>query len=160
MQLPAGTLVSAFRVARLGWSGGCREAVTKVERNVAMVENRNALTMNSEFFEEHPTSFHLDCFTVLNEGFRQWEPLPPAALAKEFLVITAEDVSDGKFATRIIGISLNALKDMAKNGIRHAERPSEREREIVNACLENASRGIVERVAEKFNPFARVKSIQ
>jgi len=105
MQLPAGTLVSAFRVARLGWSGGCREAVTKVERNVAMVENRNALTMNSEFFEEHPTSFHLDCFTVLNEGFRQWEPLPPAALAKAFLVITAEDVSDGKFATRNIGIS-------------------------------------------------------
>src|SRR5438105_2949535 len=40
---------------------------------------------------------------------RQWEPLPPAALAKAFLVIMAEDVSDGKFAARIIGISLNAL---------------------------------------------------
>ena len=126
-------------------------------QTVAMAENRNAVTMKSEFFEEHPTSFHLDCFTVLNEGFRQWEPLPPAALAKAFLVITAEDVSDGKFATRIIGISLNALKDMAKNGIRHAARPLEREREIVNACLENSSRGMIERVAEKINPFARVK---
>jgi hypothetical protein len=132
-------------------------APPKLARNVAMAENREAVTMKSEFFDEHPTSFHLDCFTVLNEGFRQWEPLPHAALAKAFLVITAEDVSDGKFATRIIGISLNALKDMAKNGIRHAARPSEREREIVNACLENASRGMVERLAEKFNPFARVK---
>src|SRR5262249_18357744 len=137
-QYPSAGLDSASP-SQLARDGGRTQACKAAS---LMAEKRKAGIMRSKIFEQNPTSFQLDCFTVLNEGFRRWEPLPRAALAKAFLVITAEDVSDGQFATRIIGISLNALRDMAKNGIRHAERPSEREREIVNACLENASRGM------------------
>jgi hypothetical protein len=109
--------------------------------------------MPTEFFEKHPTSLRLEMFTVRNEGFRRWDPAPRSAEAKAFLVITAEDLSDGAFTTQIVGLSLNGLKDMRKNGIQHVAEPTEKERAIVDACLENASRTIVNRVAEKFDPF-------
>ena len=60
-------------------------------------------------------------------------------------------------ATQIIGLSLNGLKDMGKNGIQHITHLTEKQREIVNGCLENASRAIVNRMAEKFAPFMAVK---
>jgi hypothetical protein len=113
--------------------------------------------MPSEFFERHPTPLRLDMFTVLNQGFQRWDPVPASARAKAFLVITAEDVSDGAFTTQIIGLSLNGLKDMGKNGILHITHLTEKQREIVNGCLENASRAIVNRMAEKFAPFMAVK---
>ena len=96
-------------------------------------------------------------FTVMNEGFRQWDPAPKSAEAKAFLVISAEDLSDGAFTTQIGGLSLNGLKDMRKNGIQHVAEPTEKQRAIVNGCLENASRTIMNRVAEKFAPFMRIK---
>jgi hypothetical protein len=98
--------------------------------------------MPTEFFEKHPTSLRLEMFTVRNEGFRRWDPAPRSAEAKAFLVITAEDLSDGAFTTQIVGLSLNGLKDMRKNGIQHVAEPTEK-----------ASRTIVNRVAEKFDPF-------
>jgi hypothetical protein len=42
-------------------------------------------------------------FTVMNEGFRRWDPVPKSAEAKVFLVITAEDLGDGAFTTQIVG---------------------------------------------------------
>ena len=42
-------------------------------------------------------------FTVMNEGFKRWDPLPKSADAKVFLVITAEDLSDGAFTTQVVG---------------------------------------------------------
>jgi len=59
--------------------------------------------MPAEFFEKHSTSLRLEMFTVMNEGFQQWDPTPKSADAKAFLVITAEDLSDGAFTTQIIG---------------------------------------------------------
>src|SRR5580700_8465371 len=111
--------------------------------------------MATDFFEKHPTSLRLEMFTVMNEGFQQWDPVPKSAEAKVFLVITAEDVSDGAFAAQIIGLSLNGLKDMRKNGIQHVAQPTESQRAIVNGCLENTSRAMVNRLAEKFSPFTR-----
>ena len=113
--------------------------------------------MLTEFFEKHPTSLRLEMFTVMNEGFQRWDPAPKSAEAKAFLVITAEDLSDGAFTTQIVGLSLNGLKDMGKNGIQHVAEPTEKQRAIVNGCLENASRAIVNRLAEKFAPFMRTK---
>jgi hypothetical protein len=72
-------------------------------------------------------------------------------------VIIAEDLSDGAFTTQIVGLSLNGLRDMGKNGIQHVTEPTEKQRAIVNGCLENASRAIVNRLAEKFSPFMRTK---
>ena len=43
-----------------------------------------------------------------------------------FLVITAEDLGDGAFITKIVGLSLNGLKEMGKNGIKHVEEPAEK----------------------------------
>ena len=77
--------------------------------------------------------------------------------AKAFLVIMAEDLSDGAFTTQLVGLSLNGLKDMGKNGIQHVAEPVEKQRAIVNGCLENASRAIVNRPAEKHDPFMRTK---
>src|ERR1022692_3463349 len=72
--------------------------------------------MPTEFFEKYPTSLRLEMFTVMNKGFQRWDPVPISAEAKVFLVITAEDLSDGAFTTQIVGLSLNGLKDMGKNG--------------------------------------------
>jgi hypothetical protein len=74
--------------------------------------------MPTEFFERHPTSLRLEMFTVMNEGFQRWDPVPKSAEAKAFLVITAEDLGDGAFTTQIVGLSLNGLKDMGRNGTR------------------------------------------
>src|ERR1039457_4553358 len=68
-----------------------------------------------------------------------------------------EDLSDGAFTTQIVGLSLNGLKDMGKNGIQHVAEPTEKQRAIVNGCLESASRAIVNRMAEKFDPFMRTE---
>jgi len=57
----------------------------------------------------------------------------------------------------IIGLSLHGLKDMGKNGIQHVAAPTEKQRAIVNGCLENASRAMVNRLAEEFSPFMRTK---
>ncbi len=76
---------------------------------------------------------------VMNEGFQRWDPAPKSAEAKVFLVITAEDFGDGAFTTQIVGLSLNGLKEMRKNGIQHVAGPTEKQRAIVNGCLENAS---------------------
>jgi hypothetical protein len=54
-------------------------------------------------------------------------------------------------------LSLNGLKDMGKNGIPHVAVPTEKQRALVNGCLENASRAMVNRMAEKFDPFMRTK---
>jgi len=40
-------------------------------------------------------------------------------------------------------LSLNGLKDMGKNGIPHIAEPTEEQRAIVNGCLENVSRAMV-----------------
>src|ERR1022692_1866909 len=113
--------------------------------------------MPTEFFEKYPTSLRLEMFTVMNKGFQRWDPVPISAEAKVFLVITAEDLSDGAFTTQIVGLSLNGLKDMGKNGIQHVAEPTEKQRAIVNGCLESASRAIVNRLAEKFDPFMRTE---
>src|ERR1035438_10504887 len=113
--------------------------------------------MPTEFFEKHPTSLRLEMFTVMNKGFQRWDPVPISAEAKVFLVITAEDLSDGAFTTQIVGLSLNGLKDMGKNGIQHGAEIPEKQRAIVNGCLESASRAIVNRMAEKFDPFMRTE---
>src|ERR1039458_677957 len=113
--------------------------------------------MPTEFFEKHPTSLRLEMFTVMNKGFQRWDPVPISAEAKVFLVITAEDLSDGAFTTQIVGLSLHGLKDMAKSGIQHVAELTEKQRAIVNGCLENASRAMVNRMAEKFIPFLRTK---
>ena len=63
----------------------------------------------------------------------------------------------GAFATQIVGLSLNGLKDMRKNGVRHVSEPTEEQRAIVNGCLENTSRAMVNRLAEKLSPFTRTK---
>ena len=99
--------------------------------------------MPTDLFEKHPTSLCLEMFTVMNEGFHRWDPLPKSAEAKAFLVITAEDLGGGAFTTQIVGLSLNGLKDMGKNGIPHIAEPTEEQRAIVNGCLENASRAMV-----------------
>ena len=70
-------------------------------------------------------------------------------------MITAEDLGDGAFMTKIVGLSLNGLKDMGKNGIQHVAKPTEKQRAIVNGCLETAARAIVNRMAEKYDPFVR-----
>src|ERR1700732_4591836 len=70
----------------------------------------NGPHMATDFFEKPPTSLRLEMFTVLNEGFQQWDPVPKSAEAKVFLVITAEDVSDGAFVAQLIGLSLNGLR--------------------------------------------------
>ena len=111
--------------------------------------------MATEFFEKHPTSLRVEMFTVMNQGFQCWDPAPKSALAKAFLVITAEDLGDGAFTTQIVGLSLNGLKDMGKNGIQHVEEPTEKQRAIVNGCLENASRAIMNRLAGKYDLFMR-----
>ncbi len=80
-----------------------------------------------------------------------------SAEAKAFLVITAENLGDGAFTTQIVGLSLNGLKDMKKNGIQHVAEPTDKQRAIVNDCLENASRAIVNRLAGKYDPFMRTK---
>jgi len=80
-----------------------------------------------------------------------------SAEAKAFLVITAENLGDGAFTTQIVGLSLSGLKDMKKNGIQHVAEPAEKQRAIVNDCLENASRAIVNRLAGKYDPFMRTK---
>jgi hypothetical protein len=113
--------------------------------------------MATEFFEKHPTLLRLEMFTVMNEGFQRWDPAPKSAEAKAFLVITAEDLGDGAFTTQIVGLSLNGLKDMGKNGIQHVAEPAEKQRAIVNGCLENASRALVNRLARKYDPFMRSK---
>ena len=113
--------------------------------------------MRTKFFEKYPTSLRLEMFTVVNEGFQRWDPATRSAEAKAFLVITAEDRSDGAFTTQLVGLSLNALKDMGKNGIPHVAKLTEKQRAIVNGCLENASRAIVNRLAEKFDPFMRTQ---
>ena len=61
----------------------------------------------------------------MNEGFQRWDPAPRSAKAKAFLVITAENLGDGAFTTQIVGMSLNGLKDMKKNGIQHVAEPGE-----------------------------------
>ncbi len=81
------------------------------------------------------------------------DPAPESAEAKAFLVITAQDLGDGAFITKIVGLSLNGLKDMGKNGIQHVADPTEKQRAIVNGCLEYASRAIVNRLAGKYDPF-------
>jgi hypothetical protein len=113
--------------------------------------------MPTELFEKHPTSLRLEMVTVINGGFQRWDPAPKSAEAKAFLVITAEDLGDGAFTTQVVGLSLNGLKDMGKNGIQHVAKPTEKQRAIVNGCIENASRAIVNRLAEKFDPFMRTK---
>jgi hypothetical protein len=113
--------------------------------------------MPTRFFQKHPTSLRLEMFTVMNEGFQRWDPAPKSAEAKAFLVITAEDPGDGAFTTQIIGLSLNGLKDMGRNGIQHVAEPKEKQRAMVNGCLESASRAIVNRPAEKHDPFMRTK---
>jgi hypothetical protein len=113
--------------------------------------------MPTEFFEKHSTLLRLEMFTVINEGFQRWDPVPKSAEAKAFLVITAEGHGDGAFTTQIVGLSLNGLKDMEKNGILHVAEPTEKQRAIINGCLENASRAIVNRLAEKYDPFIRTK---
>ena len=113
--------------------------------------------MPTELFEKHPTSLRLEMFTVINEGFQRWDPAPKSAEAKAFLVITAEDLGDEAFTTQVVGLSLNGLKDMGKNGIQHFAKPTAEQRAIVNGCIENASRAIVNRLAEKFDPFMRTK---
>jgi hypothetical protein len=35
--------------------------------------------MPTEFFEKHPTSLRLEMFTVKNEGFRRWDPVPKSS---------------------------------------------------------------------------------
>jgi hypothetical protein len=115
------------------------------------------LEMRTEFFEKYPTSLRLEMFTVVNEGFQRWDPATRSAEAKAFLVITAEDLSDGAFTTQLVGLSLNGLKDMGKNGIQHVAKPTEKQRAIVNGCLETAARAIVNRIAEKYDPVARTK---
>jgi len=70
-------------------------------------------------------------------------------------VITAKDIADGAFTTQIVGLSLNGLKDMGKNGIQHVAEPTEKQRAIVNGCLENASLAIVNRLPGKDDPFMR-----
>ena len=52
--------------------------------------------------------------------------MPESADAKAFLVVTAEDLGDGAFMTKIVGLSLNGLKDMGKNGIPHMAEPTEK----------------------------------
>jgi hypothetical protein len=111
--------------------------------------------MLTQFFEKHSTLLRLEMFTVMNEGFQRWDPVPKSAEARAFLVITAEDLGDGAFTTQIVGLSLNGLRDMGKNGIQHVQEPTEKQRAMVNGCLENASRAIVNRLAEKFDPFMR-----
>jgi hypothetical protein len=113
--------------------------------------------MPAEFFEKHPTSLRLEMFTVINEGFQRLDPATRSAEAKPFLVITAEDLSDGAFTTQLVVLSLNGPKDMGKNGIQHVEKPTEKQRAVVNGCLESAARAIVNRIAEKYDPFARTK---
>ena len=113
--------------------------------------------MPTEFFEKHPTSLRLEMFTVMNKGFQRWDPVPISAEAKVFLVITAADLSDGAFATQIVGLSLNGLKDMRKNGVRHVSEPTEEQRAIVNGCLENTSRAMVDRLAQKFSRPSPIK---
>jgi len=113
--------------------------------------------MPTEFFEKHRTSLRLEMFTVMNEGFQRWDPAPKSAEAKVFLMITAEDLGDGAFTTQIVGSSLNGLRDMGKHGIQHIAEPTEKQRAIVNGCLENASRAIVNRLSEKFDPLMRTK---
>jgi hypothetical protein len=113
--------------------------------------------MATEFFEKYTTLLRLEMFTLMNEGFQRWDPAPKSAEAKAFLVITAEDLGDGAFTTQIVGLSLNGLKDMGKNGIQHVAEPTEKQRAIVNGCLENASRAIVNRLAGKYDPFMRTK---
>jgi hypothetical protein len=113
--------------------------------------------MPTELFEKHPTSLRLAMFTVINEGFQRWDPAPKSAEAKAFLVITAEDLGDGAFTTQVVGLSMNGLKDMGKNGIQHVAKPTEQQRAIVNGCIENASRAIVNRLAERIDPFMRTK---
>jgi hypothetical protein len=70
-------------------------------------------------------------FTLMNEGFQRCDPAPASAQAKAFLVITAEHISDGAFTTQIVGLSLNGLKDMEKDGIPHVAEPTEKQRAIV-----------------------------
>ena len=111
--------------------------------------------MPTKFFEKHPTSLSVEMFTVMNQGFQCWDPAPKSAAAKAFLVITAEDLGDGAFTTQIVGLSLNGLKDMGKNGIQHVAEPTEKQRAIVNGCLENASRAIMNRLAGKYDLFMR-----
>ena len=113
--------------------------------------------MPTEFFEKRPTSLRLEMFTVMNEGFKRWDPAPPSAEAKALLVITAEDLSNGAFTTQVAGLSLHGLKDMGKNGIQHVSEPTDKQRAIINGCLENASRAIVNHLAEKYAPFSRAK---
>ena len=45
-------------------------------------------------------------------------------------MITAEDLSDGAFTTQLVGLSLNGLKDMGKNGIQHVAKPTEKQRAL------------------------------
>ena len=113
--------------------------------------------MPTEFFEKHPASLRLEMLTVMNEGFQRWDPAPKSADAKAFLAITAEDLSDGAFTTQIAGLTLNGLKDMGKNGIQYVAEPTEKQRAIVNGWFENASRAMVNRLAEKFDPFMQTK---
>ena len=113
--------------------------------------------MPTKLFEKHSTPLRLEMFTVINEGFQQWDPAPKSAVAKAFLVITAEDLGNGAFATQVVGLRLNGLKDMGKNGIQHVAEPTEKQRAIVNGCLENASRAIVNRLAGKYAPFMRTE---
>jgi hypothetical protein len=61
--------------------------------------------MPTELFKKHPTSLRLEMFTVINEGFRQWHPVPKSAEAKAFLVITAEDLCDGAFTAQVVGLT-------------------------------------------------------
>src|ERR1035438_10643259 len=89
--------------------------------------------MPTEFFEKHPTSLRLEMFTVMNKGFQRWDPVPISAEAKVFLVITAEDLSDGAFTTQIVGLRLNGLKGLGKNGIQHVAEPTEKKRAIVRS---------------------------
>lgn len=97
--------------------GHCTGAVDDF-RPAAQIECHEMGThMPTKFFEKHSTSLRLEMFTVMNEGFKHWDPAPKSAEAKAFLVIMAEDLGNGALATQIVSLSLNGLKDMGKNGI-------------------------------------------
>jgi hypothetical protein len=76
--------------------------------------------------KKYSTSLRIEMCALINEGFQQWDPAPKSAAAKALLVITAEDLSDGAFTTQIVGLSLNGLKDMGRNGVHYVAEPKEK----------------------------------
>jgi len=114
--------------------------------------------MPTEFFGKHSTSLRLEMFTVMNEGFQRWDPAPKSAEAKAFLVIAAEDLSDGAFTDSNCELESERAEGRGKNGISHVAEPTEKQRALVEGCLENASRAMVNRLAEKkLSPSTRTK---